>query len=150
MRNSYDFSPLFRSAIGIDHLSRLLEASSHDAATGNYPPYNIEKLGDDAYCVTMAVAGFAPDELDIVQKQNELFIRGAVKQTVEDKTYLYRGIAGRAFERRFHLADHVRVVDAKLENGMLFIELEREVPEALKPRRISIQSQPAPTTAAAA
>ena len=150
MRNTYDFSPLFRSAIGIDHLSRLLEASSHDTAAGNYPPYNVEKLGDDAYRVTMAVAGFAPDELDIVQKQNELSIHGEVKQPANEKTYLYRGIAGRAFERRFHLADHVRVADAKLENGMLFVELTREVPEALKPRRISIQSQAAPAELPAA
>lgn len=133
---TFDFSPLFRSAIGFDRLARL--ANTAAAATDtSYPPYNIEKTGDDAYRLIMAVAGFGPADLDIVAKDNNLVITGRVADAPKAEM-LYRGIAGRPFERRFVLADHVVVEGADLQNGLLHVSLKRVVPEALKPRRIPI------------
>ncbi len=142
MRN-YDFSPLFRYSVGFDRMQRLLNAASaHPERAAGYPPYNIESLNEDAYRITMAVAGFSEDDLDITVKENSLTVTGSPGGGGEEVAYLHRGIAGRAFERRFDLADHVKVVGANLENGLLFIDLEREVPEALKPRKINIKPGP--------
>lgn len=150
---AYDLSPLFRSTVGFDRLSRLLEnAMTADEAALSYPPYNIEKLSEDAYRITMAVAGFAPEDLDIVSQQNALTVIGKTRKEAENAEYLYRGIAGRAFERRFQLADFIKVSGASLVNGLLHIDLAREIPEAAKPRTIKIEtkqgSQPALTQAA--
>lgn len=135
----FDFSPLFRSTIGFDRLTRLVDAASRaDGAAPGYPPYNIEKTGEDAYRLTMAVAGFANDELDITVQENSLVVTGNAKKEEEEARYLHRGIARRAFERRFSLAEHIKVVGASLENGMLHVDLVREVPEAAKPRKVEI------------
>ena len=135
-----DFSPLFRSMIGFDRLSSALEAAQR-AETGGYPPYNVEVSGENAYRITMAVAGFSDADLHIEAKENILTVAGSRKDDAEkDSRYLYRGIATRGFERRFQLADYVRVVDARLENGLLHIDLVREIPEAMKPRKIEIRS----------
>jgi molecular chaperone IbpA len=138
-----DLTPLFRSTVGFDHLARLVEGVSRvDDQTFAYPPYNIEKLSDDAYRVTMAVAGFAESDLEINVKGQTLTVTGnAKKEETAQTSYLHRGIAGRSFERRFQLAEHIRVANAALINGLLHIELIREVPEALKPRTIAIGSQ---------
>ena len=136
-----DFTPLFRSTIGFDRLSRLMDAAlNHDDSAVSYPPYNIEKRGENEYRITMAVAGFSEADLDITQTESTLVVRGKVQGSGEENAYLYRGIAGRAFERRFQLADYIRVSGASLSNGLLHIELVREVPEALKPRTISINA----------
>lgn len=150
---TYDLSPLFRSTVGFDRLSRLLEsATTVDDAALSYPPYNIEKLTEDAYRVSMAVAGFGPEDIEIVSKENSLIVTGKPRKEAEEAQYLYRGIAGRAFERRFQLADYIKVTGAALENGMLSIDLAREIPDAMKPRTIPITgksgSQPALTKAA--
>ena len=135
----FDFSPLFRSTIGFDRLTRLVDAASRvDNAALAYPPYNIEKTGEDAYRVTMAVAGFSPDEIDVTVHQNTLLVTGKSKKEEDESRFLHRGIARRAFERRFSLADHIKVVGASLDNGMLHVDLVREVPEAAKPRKIEI------------
>jgi molecular chaperone IbpA len=135
----FDFSPLFRSTIGFDRLTRLVDAASRvDNTALAYPPYNIEKTGEDAYRLTMAVAGFSPEELDITVQENSLLVTGKAKKDTEDSRYLHRGIARRAFERRFSLADHIKVVGASLANGMLHVDLVHEVPEAAKPRKIQI------------
>ena len=137
-----DLTPLFRSTVGFDHLARLAEGVSRvDEQTFAYPPYNIEKLSDDAYRVTMAVAGFAESDLDIQVKGQTLTVTGNAKKEEAPQAYLHRGIAGRSFERRFQLADHIKVANAALINGLLHIELVREVPEALKPRTVAIGSQ---------
>jgi len=143
--NALDFSPLLRTAIGFDRLARTLETARASGADGNgYPPYNIEKTGEEAYVLTMAVAGFGPNDLEIVVRDNTLTVSGRAGQAEEGRSFLHRGIAGRAFERRFVLADHIVVDGAKLENGLLELALRREVPEALKPRRIQVQAgQPA-------
>ena len=133
----YDFAPLFRTAIGFDRLARLADTASTTEAS-SYPPYNIEKTGEDTYRLTMAVAGFGPDDIELVVKDNTLFVSGRVTSEGDKAELLYRGIAGRAFERRFVLADHIVVDGADLRNGLLFVGLKRVVPEALKPRRISI------------
>jgi molecular chaperone IbpA len=139
MTSTLDFSPLFRSGIGFDHLFDLLENANHVTAAGNWPPYDIAKTGEDAYRITMAVAGFGQEELSITQQPHLLMVAG--QKTQDDQTrYLHRGLAGRAFERRFELADHVKVKSAALENGLLTIDLEREIPEEMKPRRIEIGS----------
>ncbi len=135
--NTLDFSPLFRSAIGFDRLARLANTAA-TTAEASYPPYNIERTGDDSYRLTMAVAGFAPSDLDLVAKDNTLVITGRVAGDAPKADLLYRGIAGRPFERRFVLADHVVVDGADLVNGLLHVSLKRVVPEALKPRRIPI------------
>ncbi len=136
--NRYDLSPLYRSTVGFDRLFQLLDsANSVDNASG-YPPYNIERRDENAYRVTLAVAGFAPDELSVEVKESTLTVRGQRKDDVSDGQLLHQGIASRAFERRFQLADHVVVTTANLENGLLSIDLVRELPESLKPRRIDI------------
>ncbi|MBS0558985.1 MAG: Hsp20 family protein [Proteobacteria bacterium] len=135
-----DFSPLFRTAIGFDRLARLADTAAATAEANSYPPYNIEKTGDDTYRLTMAVAGFSPDDIEIVVKDNTLVVSGRVAGEGEKTEVLYRGIAGRAFERRFVLADHIVVEGADLKNGLLHVGLKRVVPEALKPRRIAIGS----------
>ncbi len=141
--DAFDFSPLFRSTIGFDRLARLLDSATRvDQQALSYPPYNIEKTGDDSYRLTMAVAGFSRDELDLTQHENSLIVTGRAKKEEDEERYLHRGIARRAFERRFSLADHIKVVGASLENGMLHVELVREVPEALKPRSIPIGVEP--------
>jgi len=132
---------LFRSSVGFDRMTRLLESALKvDDAALSYPPYNIEKLSDDAYRITMAVAGFGAEDLDITSQENLLVITGKAKKDAENGQYLYRGIAGRAFERRFQLADHIKVTGASLVNGLLHVELVREIPETMKPRTISISS----------
>jgi molecular chaperone IbpA len=137
----FDFSPLFRSTIGFDRLTRLVDAASRiDNTALAYPPYNIEKTGEDAYRLTMAVAGFSPEELDVTVQENSLLVTGKAKKDTEDSRYLHRGIARRAFERRFSLADHIKVVGASLANGMLHVDLVHEVPEAAKPRKVQIGS----------
>jgi molecular chaperone IbpA len=138
--NAFDFSPLFRTAIGFDRLVRQLDMARVSEAANGYPPYNIEKTGEDTYVLTMAVAGFGPDDLEVTVRENTLSVAGKASQSDEGRSFLHRGIAGRAFERRFVLADHIVVKGARLENGLLHIELERVVPEALKPRRIAIQA----------
>ena len=140
---TYDFAPLFRTAIGFDRLARLADTASEAAATPAYPPYNIEKIGDDAYRLTMAIAGFGPENLEIVVKENTLVVTGRLADEATKTEVLHRGIAGRAFERRFVLADHIVVDGADLKNGLLHVGLKRVVPESLKPRRITIGSAPA-------
>ena len=130
---------MFRSTIGFDRLTRLVDAATRvDSASLAYPPYNIEKTGEDAYRLTMAVAGFSPSELDITVQENTLLVTGKAKKEDENGRYLHRGIARRAFERRFSLADHMKVTGAKLDNGMLHVDLVHEVPEAAKPRKIAV------------
>lgn len=137
MRN-FDLSPLYRATVGFDQIADLMDrVLANDVSRDSYPPYNIEKIAEDAWRISVAVAGFTDEELSVEVKDKALFI--VAKKTGDDeRTYLHRGIATRAFERRFHLADHVRVTGAAHENGMLHIDLTREVPEALKPRRIEI------------
>jgi molecular chaperone IbpA len=135
----FDFSPLFRSTIGFDRLARLLDSATRvDSGTVAYPPYNIEKTGDESYRLTMAVAGFSRDEIDITVQENALTVAGKAQNGENEGRYLHRGIARRAFERRFSLADHIKVVGASLDNGMLHVDLVHEVPEAMKPRKIEI------------
>ena len=134
--NAFDFAPLFRTAIGFDRLARLVDAAA--TADASYPPYNIEKTGDDSYRLTMAVAGFGPNDIELVSKDNTLVVTGRAPADAPKSELLYRGIAGRAFERRFVLADHVVVEGADLQHGLLHVSLKRVVPEALKPRRIAI------------
>ena len=140
---TYDFAPLFRTAIGFDRLARLVDTAQEAAAAPSYPPYNIEKTGDDSNRLTMAVAGFAPSELDVTVRDNTLLVSGRVEGDAGRGELLYRGIAGRAFERRFALADHIVVEGASLENGLLHVGLKRVVPEALKPRKVEIAAAPA-------
>lgn len=136
---SLDFSPLFRSTIGFDRLTRLADAAARvDAAVASYPPYNIEVVGENAYRLTMAVAGFASEDLDITVKESALIVNGKAKKDEENAQYLHRGIARRAFERRFQLADHIKVTGASVDNGLLHVDLVREIPETLKPRKIEI------------
>lgn len=133
---TFDFTPLFRSTVGFDRLTRLLE-SRLDESNG-YPPYNIEQVGEDSYKIVMAVAGFGEGDLTVTQQANTLLISGKQEKPADEKKYLYRGIAARAFERRLELADHIKVTGATLANGVLSIDLVREVPEAMKPRQIKI------------
>lgn len=137
-----DLSPLYRASVGFDRLFNTLDQVSRlEDAAFSYPPYNIEKVGDDAYRIVMAVAGFSEDELNVTAKENSLVISGKKEKADGEETkVLHRGIATRAFERRFDLADHIRVTGAKLENGLLSVELVREIPEAKKPRTIAITS----------
>lgn len=138
MRN-FDLSPLYRSSIGFDRLFNLLE-SNQNQSNGGYPPYNVELVAENHYRITIAVAGFAQNELDITAHDNMLIVRGAHPEEQSERKYLYQGIAERNFERKFQLADHIVVRDARLENGLLYIDLERIVPEEMKPRRIEILS----------
>lgn len=139
--NRFDFSPYRRSMVGFDRIFDLLENQARGSAGDNYPPFNIEKRGDDAYRITLAVAGFKPADLDITAQQNLLVIQGR-KGDEDNGTMLHVGIAQRGFERRFELADYVRVADASLEDGLLTIDLVREVPEAMKPKKIAIGARP--------
>jgi molecular chaperone IbpA len=139
--NAIDFTPLFRTAIGFDRLARLMDSARSVADGNGYPPYNIEKTGEDTYVLTMAVAGFSEADLEVTAQENTLTISGRPQPQPEDgRRFLHRGIAGRAFERRFVLADHIVVEGAELQNGLLHIYLKRVVPEALKPRRIPVQA----------
>ena len=139
---TFDFSPLFRTSVGYDRLASLLNSAHRVEQNGGYPPYNIATAGEDRYRITMAVAGFSEDELSITSEHNKLIVTGQKPEDEdgEENGFLYRGIATRSFERRFNLADHVKVTGARLDNGLLHIELEREIPEAMKPRSIEIQS----------
>lgn len=137
---AFDVSPLMRAAIGFDRMARLVETARAASEGPAYPPYNIEKTAEDAYVLTMAVAGFGPNDIELTVHENTLLVAGKAPQPAEQAKLLYRGIAGRAFERRFVLADHIVVEGAKLENGLLHVALKRVVPEALKPRRIAIQA----------
>ena len=146
MRTEYDFSPLFRSTVGFDRMFDLLQHATHGGVDENYPPYDIERTGEDSYRVTLAVAGFKPDDLNVVAQQNMLVVTGERRSRAEanggeqQRQVLHRGIAGRSFERRFELADHVKVAGADLADGLLTIELKREIPEAMRPRRIEVGS----------
>jgi molecular chaperone IbpA len=139
---TFDLTPLFRTAIGFDRMAGLIDSAQDAPSASSYPPYNIAKTGENAYRLTMAVAGFGQDDLEITARDNQLIVAGKVKDEAAGEL-LYRGIAGRAFERRFALADHIVVDGADLQNGLLHVALKRVVPEALKPRRIAIGSQPA-------
>jgi molecular chaperone IbpA len=138
---TFDLSPLYRSTVGFDRLFGLLDSATNGDAQP-YPPYNIERTGENAYRVTLAVAGFGENDLDIHSKENVLVVKGEKKEEKQESSreVLYRGIAARAFERRFQLADHVEVTGASLENGLLHIDLVREIPETMKPRKIAIGS----------
>ena len=138
MRN-YDFTPLYRATVGFDRIANLMDrALSADVGQPTYPPYNIEKTADDAYRISVAVAGFAADDLHVEVKDGALIVTARKTPDQDSRTFLHRGIANRAFERRFALADHVRVAGASHDLGMLHIDLVRETPEALKPRQIAI------------
>jgi molecular chaperone IbpA len=142
---TYDFSPLFRSTIGFDRLTNIMDAAMRqNDVTESYPPYNIQKTGENAYCITLAVAGFSEEELEIISHDGNLVIEGRVKPNEEnsENIFLHRGIAGRAFKRSFQLADHIKITGANLSNGLLNVELVREIPEELKPRKIEISSNP--------
>ena len=149
MRN-YDFSPFYRSSVGFDRLFDLLDSTASEAVNQSYPPYNIEKTGEAAYRISVAVAGFEQDELEVEVHNNTLTVRGKKQDKKESGAFLHRGIATRNFERRFELADHVIVDGAGIENGLLNIDLVREVPEALKPRTIEIQTSKSPKALEAA
>ena len=136
----YDFSPLYRMTVGFDRMFDMLDQVNQFEPMTNWPPYNVEKQGDDQYRITMAVAGFSQDEVEVTQQENTLVISGKKHQDNGQGEILHRGIATRAFKQSFNLADFVKVVEAKLENGLLTVELKREVPEELQPRRIPIQS----------
>ncbi|HXT79959.1 MAG TPA: Hsp20 family protein [Acetobacteraceae bacterium] len=136
--NTLDFAPLLRTAIGFDRMARLMNNAAAAGDAPSYPPYNIEKTGDDTYRLTMAVAGFRPEEIDLTVKDNTLVVSGRTANDGQKNEVLYRGIAGRAFERHFVLADHIVVEGADLQHGLLHVGLKRVVPEALKPRRIPI------------
>lgn len=139
---TFDLTPLFRSTVGFDHLSRMLDAAARvDETAFSYPPYNIEKLSEDDYRITMAVAGFAESNLDITVHDHTLVITGKARREEGQVQYLHRGIAGRSFERRFELADFIRVENASLVDGLLHIDLKREVPEQMKPRTIAITAK---------
>ncbi len=140
-----DFTPLYRSTIGFDRLAGLLDSAlSAETSQPGYPPYNIEKTGDDSYRISVAVAGFSDDELSVEMRDGQLVISGRKVEEDGERTYLHRGIAARAFEKRFQLADHVRAVSATAQDGLLHVDLVREVPDALKPRSIPIANAAAP------
>jgi len=141
---SFDLAPLYRATVGFDQVADLMDrVMSNDMGHSNYPPYNIEKTAEDGWRISIGVAGFSDEDLTVELRENALFVSARKPEEAEEgRTYLHRGIATRAFERRFHLADHVRVTGASHENGMLHIDLVKEVPEALKPRRIEIAKSP--------
>ena len=155
MRTSTDFSPLYRSFIGFDHLAGLIDKAARSDKQSSYPPYNIELLSQDKYRITMAVAGFSEQDIDIESKDNNLIIIGtkaantsknngvsnSAKENVQPRKFLHQGIAERNFERKFQLGEHVKVIGAFMENGLLHIDLQREIPEALKPRKIAINGK---------
>lgn len=133
---TYDFTPLFRTAIGFDRLARLADTIPQEAA--GYPPYNIEKTGEESYRLTLAVAGFSADDIELTVKDNALIVAGRVAETAEKGEFLHRGIAARAFTRRFVLADHMVVEGADIANGLLHVAIKRVVPESAKPRRVAV------------
>ena len=137
---TFDFSPLYRTSVGFDRLASMLSAANRPEQGNAYPPYNIIARSEDEYQITMAVAGFSEADLEISTEQNKLTVTGRRDEQDKETNYLYRGIASRSFERRFNLADHVRVTGARLENGLLHVSLERELPEAMTPRTIEIES----------
>ena len=140
---TFDLAPLYRATVGFDQIADLMDrVMTNDGGQTNYPPYNIEKTADDGWRISIAVAGFADTDLNVEVRENSLLVSARKPEDEGERRYLHRGIATRAFERRFHLADHVRVTGASHENGMLHIDLVREVPEALKPRRIEIARAP--------
>jgi molecular chaperone IbpA len=145
MRTNFDFTPYRRSTVGFDRLFDLLEAGMRGDGSDGYPPFDIARDGDDSYRITLAVAGFRPDEIEIVAQQNQLTVTGRRADDENQATYLYRGIAARPFERRFQLADFVEVRSADFENGLLSIALQRVIPEAMKPRKIAIGGDTAPS-----
>jgi len=139
---SFDFAPLYRATVGFDQIADLMDrVSTNDVSQSNYPPYNIEKTSEDGYRISIAVAGFSENDLAIEVKENTLYVSARKPKTAHDSIYLHRGIATRAFDRKFHLADHVRATAASHSDGMLHIDLVRELPEALKPKRIEINSK---------
>ena len=139
---SFDFAPLYRATVGFDQIADLMDrVSTNDVSQSNYPPYNIEKTSEDGYRISIAVAGFSENDLAIEVKENTLYVSARKPKTANDSIYLHRGIATRAFDRKFHLADHVRATAASHSDGMLHIDLVRELPEALKPKRIEINSK---------
>src|SRR3954453_18059941 len=140
MRSAFDFAPFRRSTVGFDRLFDMLENSTVGQAQENYPPFDLIKLGDNDYRIELAVAGFKPDEIDITAQQNVLLVTGRKKDETDEKgnNYVYRGIATRSFERRFALADHIQVKGADMKDGLLSIDLLREIPEAMKPKKIDI------------
>ena len=138
MRTAFDFSPLYRSTVGFDRLFDMIDQTARLEQASSWPPYNVEKIGDDHYRITMAVAGFSPDDIEITQKENTLLVTGQRHPEQENGQFLHRGIATRAFKQTFNLADYVKVTEAKLDNGLLTVDLVREVPEEMKPRRIEI------------
>lgn len=147
MRTELDFAPFYRATVGFDRVFDMLDSMAGQPASGGYPPYNIEKVADDAWRIVMAVAGFDEAELNVTQKEDELLVTGKANPGRQDRTEsLYRGIGGRDFERRFQLADHVRVTAARLHNGLLSIDLQRELPEEKKPRPIPIEGKDTPRT----
>ena len=137
---NFDLTPLFRTSIGFDRMAQLLDQANRIDQTPSYPPYNIESIDDNHYRITLALAGFSDQDLEITSEQNTLTVKGKKDNDVEGK-FIHRGIANRSFERRFHLADHVKVKAANMNNGLLHIELEREIPEAMKPRTIAIGTE---------
>ena len=145
MRTAFDFSPYRRSTVGFDRLFDLLETCNRTDASDSYPPFDIEMDGEDSYRVTLAVAGFRPDEIEVIAQQNQLTISGKRNDEQDAGRYLHRGIAARAFERRFQLADYIEVGDARFDHGLLSIDLTRVVPEAMKPRKIAIGGASAAT-----
>ncbi|WP_196159987.1 Hsp20 family protein [Reinekea sp. G2M2-21] len=141
MRTAFDFSPLYRTTVGFDRIAHLLDAANQSASSGNnYPPYDIEITGENQYTITIAVAGFTEQELDIHSENGVLQVRGKKEKDESKRQFLYQGIAYRSFERKFQLADYVKVTGANLENGLLKIELLKEVPEAMRPKKIAISS----------
>ncbi|MBB6159455.1 Hsp20 family protein [Bartonella doshiae] len=139
-----DFSPFYRSTVGFDHLFNWFDSRTQPDDVSSYPPYNIERLTEDSYRISMAVAGFSRSEIDIETHCNQLIVKGErrIEKDDEEREFLYRGIASRAFERRFHLADHVKVIGAELGDGLLHIQLKRETPAELKPKKIVVQASP--------
>jgi molecular chaperone IbpA len=138
---TFDFSPLFRSSVGFDSIPLLLDSATRASGhTDSYPPYNIEKTDENNYRISIAVAGFSEADLEVTAKENMLVVSSSAQKMQDNSKYLHRGIAGRAFERKFQLADHIRIISADLTNGLLHINLERQVPEELKPRTIEIQT----------
>ncbi len=139
---TFDFSPLFRHSVGFDRMQRMLDSAQRVESSGStYPPYNIEQVAEDGYRITIAVAGFSEADLDVTVSENTLIVSGKITETDDQMTYLHHGIAGRAFERRFDLADHIKVTGGALVNGLLTIELARQVPEEKKPRKIAINTK---------
>lgn len=147
MRSDFDFAPFYRASVGFDRVFNMLDTIASQSSGGGYPPYNIEKTADNTWRIVLAVAGFAEAELNVTQKEDELLVTGKGQPNRDDRTeYLYRGIGGRDFERRFQLADHVKVTSARLTNGLLSIDLQRELPEEKKPRSIQIEAAPSTRT----